>query len=282
MQISEAYVRASGAELFLRRVGGGSSQASALVVVHGGPGISHDVLQALEPLASSSLEVVNYDQRGVGRSSGQVERTRVLEQSLDDLDAVVRSLGAPRVHLLGHFWGGLLAALYTAHNAAQVASLVLVDSMPASHLELAEALTRLHGRIGEYQARGLVPQDLPSLEQDWQSFVLDILPVYFNDPSHPGARTLAGTRYSVEAGRAARSGLAGYDVRAELGSMHTKTLHVMSPVPFGLAMGEAMASAMPKASARRILLSRAGHLPFIERPAPFFDAVLRFLGTADP
>src|SRR5262252_7555450 len=129
---NEMLVAAGDGELFVRRAGGGDPQASVLIAVHGGPGISHEPLEALEALSSPRRMVVTYDQRGVGRSTGTVDESRVLDQAIDDLDLVRQSLAAPRAHVLGHSFGGLLAALYAARHAHHVASLLLIDSIPAT------------------------------------------------------------------------------------------------------------------------------------------------------
>jgi proline iminopeptidase len=253
-----------------------------LVAVHGGPGISHEPLQALEALAGPELAVVNYDQRGVGRSSGAVDGARVMSQALEDLGAVIDAHAEARVpvHLLGHSWGGLVAALMAARRPARVASLVLVDSIPPTSAELSTAMSGMRQRLHGFQLRGLVPADLstPGSADEAQAALLAMLPIYFVDPRHPAARSLGGARLSRAANRATAAALVDYDVRAELARVSVPALHFISPVPFGLAMATAMADALPNVGpGGRIVLTDAGHLPFLERPAPFFAAVTQFL-----
>jgi pimeloyl-ACP methyl ester carboxylesterase len=174
----------------------------------------------------------------------------------------------------------LLAALYAARHPQGVRSLVLVDSLPPAHSELELARTFEHDRLAAYQARGLVPAELPSIEDDPAGWLLARLPIYFVDPRHPGARTLGGARLSPKPAAAACLALRAYDVRDELARVRTPTLHVTTPVPFGYAMGEAMANALTNAPARRVRLTTAGHLPFVEAPAPFLSVLTRFLRPA--
>jgi pimeloyl-ACP methyl ester carboxylesterase len=277
----ETHVRADGAELFVRRVGGQSAGAEVLIAVHGSPGLSHEPLRALEALASTNLAVVNYDQRGIGRSSGEIDASRAFDQATGDLDAVRAALGWDRIHVLGHFYGGLVAALYAARHPQRTASLALVDSIPPSSDELAEAVRRRDDRLAEYQRRGLVPADLPKIEDDPTGRFLVQWPIHFADPTHPGAWTLAGARFRPEAASAMRASLRSYDFRGELASVSTPTLHVATSVPYGYSMPEAMAAVMSRAPSRRVLLTTAGHLAFVENPAPLL-AQLEALIVANP
>ncbi|HVE25502.1 MAG TPA: alpha/beta fold hydrolase [Sporichthya sp.] len=272
--LREESVAGTGAELYVRRAGAGDA---VLLAVHGGPGLSHGPLAALEALASSRLVVVNYDQRGVGRSSGTVDGGNVLAQAMDDLEAVRRAVSSAPVHVLGHSWGGLLAAVYAAERPDAVASLTLVDSIPAHAAALESAFETYGRRLRGYQARGLVPGDLPTAEIDPVGRLLALLPIYFVDPTHPAARSLGGIRPSPAVGAAHQALLRSYDVRDLVARVVAPSLHFIAPVPFGPGMAAAMADAMPASRARRVHLSDAGHLPWLERPSTFFAELRTFL-----
>jgi proline iminopeptidase len=234
-------------------------------------------MELLEPLARPDRAVVTFDQRGVGRSTGTVDEANVFAQAIADLDAVVRSSGSGPVHLLGHSWGGLVAALYAAAHPGALASLVLVDSIPATSELLSVAWRNWEARVRDFQARGLVPAELASWEGDGTDRLLALLPIYFVDPGHPSARTLGGSRFSATASRACAGALASYDVRATVARITTPTLHVIAPVPFGPQMSTSLAGDMTAAPARRLVLTDAGHLPWLERPAPFLARLDSFL-----
>jgi proline iminopeptidase len=276
LRIEESMLPVDGASLFVRRVGGPRAGTS-LVTVHGGPGISHEVMELLEPLAHPVRAVVTFDQRGVGRSTGTVDEGQVFAQALADLHAVVRASGDGPVHLLGHSWGGLLATLYAAAHPEALASLVLVDSIPATSELLSAAWLRWERRVRDYQVRGLVPGELPGWGDSATERLLALLPIYFVDPGHPSARTLGGSRFSPTASRACAGALSSYDVRAAIGRITTPTLHVIAPVPFGPEMGTSLADDMTAAPARRLVLTDAGHLPWLERPGPFLARIDTFL-----
>jgi proline iminopeptidase len=103
---------------------GRDARASALLLLHGGPGSSETVLfrRFLGEALEGRLVVAYWDQRGAGRSYDPAipPDSMTVEQFLADLDAVVdhlrRHLGRDRIALLGHSWGSALGALYAARH----------------------------------------------------------------------------------------------------------------------------------------------------------------------
>jgi pimeloyl-ACP methyl ester carboxylesterase len=275
--VVEERVPVDGGALYLRRTAAASG-AETLLVVHGGPGISHEPLRVLETLATPSLAVALYDQRATGRSSGTVDGARVLDQAVDDLAAVARAASpGGAVHLVGHSWGALLSALFAARHHDRVASLILLDSVPPTGAGLDAAMAFYWARLRDFQARGLVPADLPAWEEDGPGRMLAILPIYFADPAHPAARSLGGARLSVAAFNGTRAALADHDVRAELATVTQPSLQIATEFPFGLAMADETAAALVRSPARRVAMRGCGHLPFLERPARFLAEVSTFL-----
>ncbi len=120
-----------------------------VLFIHGGPGVPVRTpmpwLDALYP----SFEVHFYDQRGCGASTRPIDRfespkpwpnMQTLEATLglgvqvSDIERIRRILGEDRLTLIGHSFGGFLAALYAAEFPQRVEKLVLLA--PASVLTL--------------------------------------------------------------------------------------------------------------------------------------------------
>ena len=76
---------------------------------------------------SPPYRVVSYNQRGCGPST--CDGTFEVEKQVADLDAIRTHVGAGRIHIFGHSWGGLLGQLYAKAHPKHVASLVLCCSM---------------------------------------------------------------------------------------------------------------------------------------------------------
>lgn len=123
----EGYVDVEGGRVFYRAHGSGDG--TPLLCVHGGPGMTHDYLEPLERLGDDR-RVVLYDQLGSGRSDrpGNEGLWRV-DRFVDELGAVRRALGLEEMHLLGHSWGGCLAATYALEHPGGLRSLVLASPL---------------------------------------------------------------------------------------------------------------------------------------------------------
>jgi L-proline amide hydrolase len=120
------------AETWYRLVGELHQDGPApLVVLHGGPGASHDYLLPLTDLAEDRA-VVFYDQVGNGRSTHYPERGAdfwTVELFVHELHNLVDALGiADRHHVLGSSWGGFLAQEYALTHPTGLRSIVLADT----------------------------------------------------------------------------------------------------------------------------------------------------------
>jgi len=119
------------AETWYRVTGDLEAAAAPLIVLHGGPGATHDYLLSLTDLADS-LAVVHYDQLGNGRSTHLPERGAefwTVDLFVRELHNLVDALGvSDRHHVLGQSWGGFLAQEYALTRPAGLRALVLADT----------------------------------------------------------------------------------------------------------------------------------------------------------
>ncbi|KAF4618825.1 hypothetical protein D9613_010081 [Agrocybe pediades] len=92
-----------------------STDRTPLLVIHGGPGMTHDyMLPNLKLYENHSIPVIFYDQIGCGRSSFWC-----VDLFLDELENLVRHLGLQRYDILGHSWGGVfVVASASSHHAS--------------------------------------------------------------------------------------------------------------------------------------------------------------------
>jgi len=130
-QLQQGFITVPGDELYYQRVGK-LGQRMPIIVLHGGPGMDRSYLlpQMLE--LAKDHEVIFYDQRGSGKSSvGPFDPYQItMERYVQDLEAVRKYFGAEKIILLGHSWGGILAAEYEIDYSQHVAALILMDSVP--------------------------------------------------------------------------------------------------------------------------------------------------------
>jgi L-proline amide hydrolase len=130
-----------------------------LVVLHGGPGCTHDYVDSFKELASGGRAVIHYDQLGNGKSTHLPEQGPAfwtVELFLEQLNSLLDHLGiADRHHVLGQSWGGMLGSEYAVRRPAGLKSLVLANSLAAMSLWTAGA-ARLRAAMPEKEREALL------------------------------------------------------------------------------------------------------------------------------
>ncbi|MEP6776537.1 MAG: alpha/beta hydrolase, partial [Chloroflexota bacterium] len=101
--------------------------------------------------------LIYYDQRGRGKSAGNVQPEDVSIQSeIEDLEALRNYFLLGSVAVLGHSWGGVLAMEYALRHPDRVSHLLLLNTAPASHDDYAlfrvEYLKKLGADVEKMQA----------------------------------------------------------------------------------------------------------------------------------
>lgn len=139
---SEGYADFEGSKTWFRVEGDLDADAAPLVVLHGGPGATHDYLVPLWDLAGDRA-VVLYDQLGNGRSTHHPDRGAdfwTVELFVRELANLLDHLGiAGRHHVLGQSWGGFLAQEHALTRPPGLRSLVLSNTAASFPDFVAEA-----------------------------------------------------------------------------------------------------------------------------------------------
>jgi len=105
----------------------GNDTNETVIVIHGGPGNDYRYLLPLKEL-SKKYFVVFYDQRGTGLSPRVSEEKQSLENSLKDLDNIIKYYSPDKkVNIIGHSWGAMLASGYIAQNPEKVKKVILAE-----------------------------------------------------------------------------------------------------------------------------------------------------------
>lgn len=106
----------------------GNPEDPVAIVIHGGPGGDYRNLLILKSLAEDGYFVVFYDQRGTGLSPRVPKEELTLQSSVEDLGRIVEHYGQGRkVALIGHSWGGIIAAYFLAEYPEKVSRAVLAE-----------------------------------------------------------------------------------------------------------------------------------------------------------
>lgn len=138
--VTEGYMPFKGYQTYYRIVGDieasyGRGQ-SPLVLMHGGPGSTHNYFELLDPLAESGRAIIMYDQIGCGNSFVDSHpELWVKEIWVEELKCLREYLKLPRIHLLGQSWGGMLAITYLCDEKPEgIRSVILSSTLSSSQL----------------------------------------------------------------------------------------------------------------------------------------------------
>jgi proline iminopeptidase len=98
-----------------------------VLLLHGGPGFSHDYLEAMESfLPQAGIEMYYYDQLGCGNSDRPDDPSLwTLERYTQEVEEVRQGLGLQQFVLYGHSWGGILALEYALNHQQHLRGLVI-------------------------------------------------------------------------------------------------------------------------------------------------------------
>jgi len=264
----------------------GTPDAEPLLVLHGGPGASHDYLlpQLLE--LAGTHELTFYDQRGGGRSRPPNNAPITWRTQVEDLARVIEEFGLRPPAIVGYSWGAMLAMLYAVEARRTRAlpmpeRLVLIDPAPLTRQYRAEFEAEFARRQAgpavqalrdELAASGLRERDPEAYRQ--RAFELGVAG-YFADPR--AARDLTPFRVTARVQQSVWESLGDFDVIADLGGMRVPALVThgrQDPIPLASSAGAARAM-----GAELVVIEACGHVPYVEQPGALFAAVHRFLGA---
>src|SRR6185436_9039882 len=106
--------------------GGRMVEKPPAFVIHGGPGGDHTGFKpGFSPLAER-LQLVYFDHRGQGRSATGDPKTYVLDENVEDMEALRNHLGLGPIVSIGTSYGGMVAMAHAARHPAAVSHLVLI------------------------------------------------------------------------------------------------------------------------------------------------------------
>src|SRR5271169_1341150 len=157
--IQEGFVDSHGALIYYESVGRGAP----LMIIHGGPGASHDYfLPYLFPLMRTN-RLVFIDERGSGKSSKLEDPGQyTVANMVEDIENVRQALGLGKISLLGHSFGGVLVQAYAFKYQKNLSHLILGSTF-ASTTEINQALAAMKAamrpkdrdRVNALEAAGL-------------------------------------------------------------------------------------------------------------------------------
>ncbi len=111
----------------------GNNPKMKVLLLNGGPGATHEYFECMESfLPKEGIEFIYYDQLGCGRSDDPKDTAMwSLPRYVEEVEQVRQALNLDKTNffLLGHSWGGILAAEYAFKYQQNLKGLIISNMM---------------------------------------------------------------------------------------------------------------------------------------------------------
>lgn len=136
MKITTGLIPFGKYQTFYRVVGDLNKDQIPLILLHGGPGSTHNYFEAFDVFAKQGFPIVMYDQFGCGKSSTAEDLTEYTPKNwLDELENLISYLDISDYHLLGQSFGGMLAIMFAIDRKPKgLKTLVLSSTLSSAKL----------------------------------------------------------------------------------------------------------------------------------------------------
>lgn len=298
IKVEEGFVDASGVLIYYKVIGSGDP----LVVVHGGPGASHDYfLPYLLPLARTN-RLIFIDERGSGRSQKLEDPSGyTVDNMVEDLEDVRVALTLGKINLLGHSYGGVLAQAYALKYQQNLSQLVLCSTFHSTRqlnevfqTMLANMTPELRGRIEKMEQAGLFGKGkdfeknrytadymVAAWGEGYFPYLYGRRPDPNFDPAGMGNMSwdLYRTMWGSNGEFVVDGNLAAVEYADRLGSIHVPTLITVGDHDqVDPSISRDMQARIPGSTL--VVLPQSGHMTFVDQPALFLQAVDDFVHDA--
>lgn len=272
----------NGTKLFINSFGSGSP----LLVIHGGPGLSHDYFLPHLNELSKQHQLILYDQRAAGRSSvEQIPDSMNLDTFIRDIEAIRQEFGLQKINILSHSWGALLATEYAIKYPGKVSALIYAGPVPMSQAYQQQAEASAGSRMDDaFNAKRMAIME----SEDFQNRTAKgIEALFMHNFSLTFSDTLALSQLKlnlndnfIKGNQMLQrfTGLESYDYFSDISAFDMPVLIIRGENDIHLKQADdQMVSAMPNAS---LVNMPTGHFPFIEAKEAFIETVNEFLKAA--
>lgn len=261
--------------------------AGPVMIAHsGGPGVDYSYLRSarLEEL----FTMVYLEPIGTGGSRPMPDGATYVDTYVDFLHAVVEHLNVPRVFILGHSHGGVVAQRFAVRHPDRVAGLGLYSSTPVTDAAFwaaasaeAAAYAERHPDIpaAAEAVAALDEPDEPRTDEEATASLRAVLPLYFAD--FWGRRAEFEPLQDNVRSYAVRPGGATIDYRPDLPSITAPTVVLTGRQDFicGPIWARMLHHGIP--GSRLVIIENSGHFAQIEQPDEFLAAVTGLLTGDD-
>jgi len=258
----------------------GTAAGVPLVVANGGPGFDHSYLHlsdVWETLAKSR-KVILYDQRGVGKSSALTkDESCTLRDQIDDLEALRREIGAEKIDLAGHSWGGYLVMAYAARYPEHIRHLIISDAAAPKFSDTLFLFKDVFPEGVERQDALDFADQMGDKSAHEKSLREYFAMLFYSPEKRDAALAKLEGGENVRVNETIEHDLEHFDLNPELAKYRFPALVMTGR--FDMNVAPLVAYKIHKAipGSEFVVFDRSGHLPFYEEPEKFVQVVETFL-----
>lgn len=291
----EGFVDAHGVLIYYKALGRGQP----LVVLHGGPGASHDYfLPYLLPLVRRN-RVIFIDERGSGRSQKlENPAAYTVENMAEDVEAVRQGLELGKISLLGHSCGGVLAQAYALKYPENLTHLILCSTFHSTKKmnevfkKMKEKMApELRARIEKMEKAGLFGH---GKEYEKNRYISEYMvaswgegyfPYLYQNHPDPNYDPNSNGNFAWDLYREMWGSNGEFVIDGNMTSVEYTDRLSSIKVPTLIIVGDhdecdpSLSQEMHEkiAGSNLVILPKSGHMTFVDQPSLFLSAVDEFL-----
>lgn len=294
MTIEEGYMPYLTYQTYYRIVGSPNPTKKPLILLHGGPGSTHNYFELFDQLAlEDDRQIIMYDQLGCGKSATDSRPDLWHAKTwLDELMALRDFLNITECHILGQSWGGMLAIEYLCdHQPTGITSLILSSTLPSADLWAQEQHRMIKLMSPEHQAAIAQAEATNNfthptyLEANDEFMMRHAADVPGPDSPEPLRRKkVAGTESYITAWGPnefyPNGTLAGWDYRDKLPTIKVPTLITSGTDDLSTPLiAKTMKDSIPNSQWELFATSR--HMPFVDEHAKYLAVLKDWLNQVE-
>lgn len=284
------YVELEGARLWVEEEGSGEP----LVLIAGGPGLSHAYFHPWFSALSDTYRIIYFDALGCGKSSRAPHPAGYsLAADVEHLEALRVALNLGRINIFGHSYGGMVGAAYTSRFPQSVGRLILANAISSGgELQLIQdnwndqfrkQMPEAWAKVQTLRKRG-VRSSHPAHQA---AYAMPGALLFFRDASNAMKQPVGEPDlYNPEiwyaiAGRDADFNVSGemrrFDMRQKLAQVTQPVLTIAGRFDRVVYPELAVRYRIYAPRAQFVMFEKSGHFPFIEEPRETFEVLRAFL-----
>jgi proline iminopeptidase len=282
-------------KVWTKRVG--NNPTIKILLLHGGPGATHEYFEAADSyFPGASIEYYYYDQLGSAYSD-QPDEPSLWEtpRFVEEVEQVRKALGLNKdnFYLLGHSWGGILAAEYALKYGQNLKGLIIANMMMSIPAYNAYADKVLMPQMDQKALHEILALEKANKYEDpryeellvpyYEAHILRMPSAKWPDPvirafAHMNKKIYVPMQGPSEMG-SHNSKLEHWDRVADLPKIAVPTLVIAGKYD---TMDPAhMKMISEKVQHGRLLMTNGGHMDMYDDQKTFFNGLIKFMKDVD-